>query len=281
MSGKTKGILLMLISTLSYSIMSILVKLTASRIGIYQQMFFRNLFGIIIVFFTISKSEKFDVKEIKKNWKGLLLRSILGTIALYFSFKADSVGIQGTISALKRINPLFVVLFSKLFLKDKVPKNYLPAILLACSGIFLIMNNYSLGSIESLLAAIGCALFSGAAYTVLSYFKGKINSDYIVFCFSLTTSIIFFPIMIATYVSPTLLEWCGLFGIGIFATIGQITMSRSYQCAKAGIVSFWDNWGVLFSMILGLIILQETYNVWMIIGTILIVTSSIIISIKK
>ena len=45
---KTKAIYLMLISSLSFSIMQVFVKLSSEEVGTFEQTFFRNLVSLII-----------------------------------------------------------------------------------------------------------------------------------------------------------------------------------------------------------------------------------------
>ena len=57
MDRKTKAIIYMILSSLSFSVMSLVVKMSSLSTGLMQQVFFRNLLGLIISYFIIKKEK--------------------------------------------------------------------------------------------------------------------------------------------------------------------------------------------------------------------------------
>lgn len=84
MSDRNKGILLMLLSSMGFSLMAMFVKL-AGDISAIQKTLIRNGVSMIIAFgFVMCYKERLFGK--KENQKYLLLRSTLGAIGVILNF---------------------------------------------------------------------------------------------------------------------------------------------------------------------------------------------------
>lgn len=274
--NKKKGIFLMLLSTFSFSCMSICVKLTANEVTINQQMFFRNLISLIIMFPYIGKTSN-QIKEIKNNIVSLCLRSVFGICAVYTLFKATSIGLQGIVSAINKLSPLFVIMLSSMVMKEKVTGRIYLAIIISIIGIVFILPDFTLNDIKAILFALLSAFFNGCAYTVLGYLKGKVSPKLVVLFFSAFTCLFFLPTIIKTNIIFSFETIAGIIGIGVFAAIGQICVTMSYQVASVSDVALYENWGTFFSIILSYLIFREQYNLRMLIGTIFLVLSSVLV----
>ena len=57
-SQRSKGVLLALLSTLSFSFMMIFAALNSAEISIWEQTFFRNLIGIFVAGFILKKNRQ-------------------------------------------------------------------------------------------------------------------------------------------------------------------------------------------------------------------------------
>ena len=64
---KTKAIFLMLVSSLSFSVMQIFVKLSSEEVGTFEQTFFRNLVSLIIAAVMVRQEKLRVFQEIKKG----------------------------------------------------------------------------------------------------------------------------------------------------------------------------------------------------------------------
>ena len=64
---KTKAIYLMLISSLSFSIMQVFVKLSSEEVGTFEQTFFRNLVSLIIAAVMVRREKLQIFQEIKQG----------------------------------------------------------------------------------------------------------------------------------------------------------------------------------------------------------------------
>ncbi len=278
MDNHLKAIILMLLAQFSFSIMDLFIKIAVKRIGVFETVFFRGLFTMVIVLVIILFSR---ISIWGKNKKLLILRGVFGFLGLicyvfgiYYLKLANAV-------LLNRSSPIFVVIFSAILLKEKITKKQLLALFLAFFGVInIIKPGIEINFIAGIVGLIS-ALFSGLAYIVvkkLSYY----NSPYtIVFYFTLVTTLMTSPILPLNFVIPTKNLLLVLMVIGISSTLAQVLMTYSYKKGDAGKVSIVSYTSVLFSAIWGYVFFKEMEDTQSIIGGILIILSCILLSQKN
>lgn len=178
-----KGITMAVMSSLTFSIMNVLVKLVSTRIPSSEITFFRGLIGtiLVLIFMKVQK-----VKFSNKENKILYLRGLLGGIYMLTYFYAISKLKLGDVSILVQLSGVFVVIFSSIFLKEKLqPKTYI-FIFAIIIGTCIIINplkfsSYSQYAIFGILAAA----FSGAASITIRYLaRSGLHHNYEIMFFS-------------------------------------------------------------------------------------------------
>lgn len=117
---KTKAIFLMLVSSLSFSVMQIFVKLSSEEVGTFEQTFFRNLVSLIIAAVMVRQEKLRVFQEIKKGGWALWGRSFFGFLGVVLFFYAAGNARQADVAMLNRAAPVFVTLFAGLFLKENI-----------------------------------------------------------------------------------------------------------------------------------------------------------------
>ena len=116
---KTQAIILMLTSSLAFSIMQVFVKISAAQVGTLEQTFFRNLISLLIVML-ISRHRKINtMQEIKNSGWSIWGRSFFGFIGIILLFYATGNARQADVALLNRTSPIFVTIFAGLFLKER------------------------------------------------------------------------------------------------------------------------------------------------------------------
>jgi drug/metabolite transporter (DMT)-like permease len=280
MSDKLKGILYMLLASLAFSTMSAFVKITGSEIPAYEKVFFRSFISVMVLAVLVKRNKlKFFGK--RKHQKALLFRSLLGTTAMIMFFYGIPHVHLADGAMIGKLNPFFVTLFAFLFLKEKLSKIQIPALILAFGAAALIIKPK--WDIEMLpyLALLGGAAFSAGGHTMLRALKGKEAPATIIFYFSLITTIILLPITILNFKMPQGIEWIYLLGIGIMAVIGQLGLTYAYRCWLAAEISIYSYSGILFAGILGFFIFDEVPDWMSILGGLIIVGVSLLVYLYK
>lgn len=272
LSNRTKGIIFIIASAFGFAMMSAFVKL-AGDLPSFQKTFFRNLVSCIIAaIFIIKNKESFFGKQ--DSQKILILRSIFGTIGIVLNFYAIDKLVLSDANMLNKLSPFFVIIFSALFLKERINVKQGIAIVIAFIGaLFIIKPTFNLDVIPSLLGILG-AICAAAAYTCLRVLGGKEKHYTVVFYFSLFSTVTIFPFMITVYKSMTMAQLIYLILAGVFASIGQFGVTLAYKYAPSKEISIFDYSNIIFSAIISFIIFGTFPDYLSILGYIIIFSAS-------
>lgn len=264
MNKKIESIIFMLLSALSFSIMGVMVK-QVSNLPLVESVFFRNLISAFIAVFICFKN-KIPIVRKGQNTILLVARSLLGlTGVMGYFFSIRNLPLADA-AILNKMSPFFVLIFSYLFLKERINKLQVFAVFLAFIGIaFVIRPEFNYSVLPSVIG-LGAAVFAGLAYTVVRQLSYTEHPSIIVLYFSAISVIGTLPLLIVNYVSPSLNELIYLVLTGVFAAAGQYALTYSYKMAKASEVSIYSYATVIFSALIGYFLWQEKLSMLSIIG---------------
>ena len=280
MDNKKKGIIYMIIASISFAIMAVMVKLSGGGIPIYQQLFFRNFLMIIFASSILIKTKQ-SIKINKNDRVVLFLRCSLGLAGMFCVFYANNHLYLANAQILQKLNPLFITIFAAFILNEKLTFKKIITVMLGFIGALIIINPSNSFDLKPSIIGVLSALFGGLAYMMVRLLKGRVNGMVIIFYFSLLSFIVTFPLMISVYKRPTILEWIYLLSIGVFAAIGQYFITKAYHNAPASEITIFDYSGVIISPVFGLLIFSEAISLRMIIGMLIIIISGYITSKKN
>ena len=265
MNERNQAVVLMLLSALSFSLMQAVVKLSATSIGTMEQVFCRNLISMAISFVLLRRSH-LPLLGSRNHQPALLARSFFGFIGVVMLFSATAGARQADIAVLNRTSPIWV----SLFLRERISKVQIPVILLCLAGAVAAMRPSFDSNTLPLVLALLTAVSSGLAYTMIAFCRGQVAPMTVIFHFSLFSTIAAGLLMIPSFVVPTPRDLMMLVLIGIFGAGGQIGLTYAYQKAPAAEVSIYDYSGIIFSAILGYVLLGESLSLSTVVGAALI-----------
>ena len=273
-SNRRQATALMLVSTTSFCLMSMVVKLSATTVGTLQQVFFRNLVSLIAVGVVIWKRNLPFLGE-KQYQPALFARSFFGFVGVIMLFYATANARQADIAILSRTSPIWTTVFAALILKEKISNVQVPVIALCLAGTVVAMRPSFDSNILPLLLAAATAVSSGLAYTMIAFCKGKVHPLTVIFHFSLFSTVAGLFLMLPTFTMPTFRDVIMLILIGVFAAGGQIGLTFAYQKAPASEVSIYDYVGIVVSMLIGNLVFGEPLAASSILGGVLITSSAL------
>ncbi len=279
MDNKGKAITFMTLSSLSFAFMAVMVRFSGD-LPVVEKMFFRNLVSLIIAFMGVRQLNQ-PIFGNKENRKWLLLRSTFGLIGvgLYF-FSIDHMNLADS-SILNKLSPFFVTLLAAIFLKEKIRKIQVPALIIVFSATMLIIKPQWDLSIIPALAGLGGALCAGSAYTLLRFLGNRENPAITVFFFSTFSVLILIPLLAINFVMPSWEQLAFLILIGVFAAGGQFGLTYSYKYGQAAEVSIYSYLNVVFSALMGFVFWGEVSDIWTIIGGVTIIAVAVILFYTK
>lgn len=281
LTDKQKGILYIILSAFCFSIMNLFIKMSGDLPTI-QKSFFRNLIAVFVALFMMRK-QKIPFLCAGKYYPLLTLRSTVGLLGILGNFYALSRLNLADASMLNKLSPFFVILFSYLFLHEKINRFQGLCVILAFIGsLFIIKPGFTFAEPLAPLLGVMGGLCAGGAYTAVRALSVRgLKGTYIVFFFSLFSCIVTLPYLIFAYspMSGTQLGCLLLAGLG--ASGGQIGITSAYAHAPAGEISIYDYTIIIFSGIWSLLLFSDMPDWLSILGYIIIFTASLAMFIRN
>lgn len=273
LSNRRKGIIFIIMSAFGFAMMSAFIKLSGD-LPSFQKTFFRNSISVIVALTLIVKNKGSFFGK-KDNQKLLILRSTFGTIGILLNYYAIDRLVLSDANMLNKLSPFFVIIFSAIFLKEKIKPNQFFALAVAFLGaLFIIKPSFSFEMIPALAGTLG-GISAAAAYTCVRSLGGKEKPDTIVFYFSLFSSIVTLPLMIISYKPMSIIQFTYLILAGIFASLGQFGITFAYKFAPGKEISIFDYTNIIFSAIISLCLFGVLPDYLSVIGYLIIFGSSL------
>jgi len=267
MENNRKGILLILISTFFLALIGVVVKWTP-EIPAFEKVFARNFIGAIIMFLIIKKKKI----PLKLNHTPLMIyRSVNGTIGVLLQYLAISLLPLSTAVILTSLKAFFVLFLACIFLKEKIRRKSVLAILIAMCGAILVVKPTSGASLFPSLLGISSAFFSASTAILLRRLKEYNPPEINVFYFLIFSVILISPLVITNFVMPSLSQLVKLIVIGIFGVIIQITMTTAYKYAEASKLAIYIYLNIVMSSIIAIFMFDEIPDILSICGGSLII----------
>ncbi len=260
----------MVFSALAFACMQIIIALTADTIPLFEQLVFRNAIASIIAAYFVVKN-KLPLFGKPENRKRLIFRSMFGFLGMITTFYANANANQGDVAIITKMTPFVTIIGVALLLNEKIKPYQIISVIIAFIGAGIVSGAQFDSAFFPLMVAAASTLFGGIAYSFVSSLRGKEPPWVIVFFFSMFSTILCLPMLFFDFVIPSPVDFLLLLGIGAFAAVGQILLTKSYSCAKAGDVSVFNYFGIIFSMILGYIILGQEVPASSMLGGLLVI----------
>ena len=254
----------------------------------------RFLFAFLsIVIFSIVR--RVPLRLNKKETMTILFISIFYPI-LFFS--TQIIGLDKTTvteaGIIQATVPAVTVLFAGLILKERVNKIQIGGILLSMIGVVFLQimgsnGNYEFHLFGNLL--IIASVFATAIWQVLSKRTSKTVKPVQIVIYVITIGFLFFNTLyfinggtVGEYVSSLgTLQYLGsILFLGVLSTFGTALLSI-YAISKLPViqVSVFNNVATLITILSGILILNEPFHFYHIIGAIIIISGVLIVNLKK
>ncbi len=238
--------------------------------------FFRGFFGLLFIPLIAWQNGQ---KIFSGTHVGLLtLRGVFGSIALYLYFLSIEGLTLGDGQILGQLSAFFMCILAPVFLKEKMPRQVIPALSLIALGAMVVMQvwNFASFNVYALYGALGGLSCAGAYMTISMLGERGFKSDTeIVFYFQLWSLITGLLLMMKEdFLMPHGIQWFWALAIGLTALIAQMLMTWAFQHIHSIIVSFIMFSQILFHIIMGRIFWGETMTLWSWIGGAFIVAGS-------
>ena len=266
-----------------FSLMTLCVKNIDNRIPIYELVLFRSLLSLIITLFIIKLK---NINPWGHNKKLLILRGVLGTLALVCIFYAIRNMPLSISTVIQYTYPIFISIFAGLFINEKIARNLVFALIIGWIGILVILNpnqlsetNIEIENIWILIAFLG-SICTALAYITVKKLAFTEDVYVIIGYFPLVSLITLLPIVLINWVAPNWNELIWIIGIGLFTQLGQTFLTIGLKNLPASEASTINYLQVFFGSIWGIIFFNEIININFLLGASLVLLGTIISTTK-
>lgn len=269
-----RGAFFIVASEFSFAVSAAIIKQVSISLPNESIVFFRNLFGLLILAPLLLRSEP---KILHTDVLPLhIARSGFGIGAMYCFFYALAHISLGDTMLIKSTIPLIIPFVCLIWLKESISSRVSVAGILGFIGVFLILEpngDTNWASIVALASSIMAAL----AFVTVRKLSATEPPLRIVAYFGIFGLSISSVPLVWAWQTPTIVEYMMLLGIGLTTTIGQLLLTRGYQNAPASSVGIFTYTSVPFGTFLGWLFFEEILDINSLFGAILIVLAGLII----
>ena len=267
-----------------FSLMTVCVKKIDNRIPIYELVFFRSLLSLLITSLIINKR---NINPWGENKPLLILRGLLGTIALICIFYAIRNMPLNISTVIQYTYPIFISIFAGILLNERITKNIFLAVITGWLGILIILSPSQLSNLNVELNNLTIAIaFLGSISTSLAYITVKklsLTEDIFIIIkyFPLISIITLSPVVFINWVTPNISDLVWIIGIGIFTQAGQTFLTIGLKILPATEAASINYFQVFFGSLWGIFFFSEIININFLIGSLLVLLGTIISTSKK
>lgn len=247
--------LFVILAGFMFACMGACIKLLSGELSNEVIVFFRNLFGLLVLIPVLFKYGLDNLKTGKIQFH--LLRSLAGLAAMYtFFYGIRHIPLAESV-LLSYTTPLFAPLIAYFWLKEKLTARLISIILVGFVGVVLIIQPDVDHLTLAALIALSSGFFAALAMATIRRMSDTEPTTRIVFYYGvICTSGSAIPLIFVD-VWPDLSQFIILVLIGLFATAGQMSLTRGYGKASVAEVGPFMFSAVVFSTVLALVFWNE------------------------
>ncbi len=281
----------MLLASFFFAVMGAFAKMASDSMSSLEVVFFRNVFGVALVGYAVLRR---PMKHAGGKPFLLFFRGFMGFVALLAFFYNIAHIPLGDAMTFSKTSPIFTAIFAWFFLQEKMPKIGWIAVFVGFIGIVFITKPSGLMFSKTDLLGIFSGVGAALAYTSVRELKKYYDTRAIVLSFMTVGTLgpllllwvspyVDAPeldFMLGEFVMPSGIVWLYVIGMGLFATLAQLYMTKAYGESQAGIVGAVSYTNIVFAIGVGLLLGDALPDFITLFGIILIIISGILV-VKK
>lgn len=279
LSPVARGITLMCLSTVAFSIMHALVRFVSDVLPPFQIAFFRNVFGLAFLLPLLMRS-RFAVLR-TRHLHLHAARGVINIAAMLMFFTALSIAPLAKVTALSFTAPIFMAVLAVVFLGERFRIYRWLAILTGFAGMLIILRpGFVALDLGGVLVSVSALLWAVAMILI------KILSRHD----SSLTIVAYMGIFLGVFsVIPALWVWQPfdlptlgwLVMIGLFGTIAQMALSQALKETDPTALMPFDFLKLIWTALIGMWFFAEIPDVYTWIGAAVIFGAGLFIAMRE
>ncbi|WMN11886.1 DMT family transporter [Marivirga salinae] len=247
----------MLISVLSFCVMTIGIKEISDNVNSFQIIFFRSLIGLLTIFIFFKNKLSRPTFSIIK---GHLFRNIFHLIGQYGYIVGIIYLSLAEVTAIEFSVPIWILIIASVFLKEEMTKSKVMSIILGFIGVLIIIRpGFGIINTNSIIV-----LLSAISYAIAHASTKKLTKKYkpldIVFIMCLIQIPISFGLTITEISLPNIRDFSFLLIVGISAITAHFTLAKAMMDDDISSIISIDYFRLPILILLGILLYNENFN---------------------
>lgn len=262
---------MMIIASICFALMAVIVKYLGN-LQLMEITLFRNIPSMIIIPIILRKK---NIPLFGNNKLVLSMRGFFGMIGMVGMFYTYTIMLLADAVTIQKLAPFFIVIFSGIFLKEKIYFRQIPIFLLAFLGGLLIIRPGFRIDLFPAIIGLFAAISMAAAHVTLRYLRLSDHYLVIINYFAYISGVASLIILLfqRNLIIPSLPDFLVLIFLGIVGLFSQITLTKAYQLTPASLVSLYSYLEIIFTIIFSILFFKEIPNILSIGGASFIIIS--------
>lgn len=284
------GIGLKIASVFVFVAMSAMIK-AAEDVPPGELVFFRSFFALVpIAVFLLWRGEFIEgfktARPMGHVWRGLV--GMTGMALMFYGLTRLPLPEAITINY---ATPLFIVIFSAVFLGEKVRFYRWSAVLIGLLGVLVVLwprltvfGNSAESTPEQAwgaVAAFTACIVAAVAMLMVRTLVRTERSSTIVIYFSLCCTVMSLLTLPFGWVWPTPTQWVLLVSAGVAGGIAQILLTESYRHAELSIIAPFEYSSLILAIAMGFMLFGDMPTIQTLVGGLIVIFAGIFIIIRE
>jgi drug/metabolite transporter (DMT)-like permease len=267
-----RGALLMVVSALLFASMAAMVSLAARELGNAPLVFVRHFLMLVFLLPWLMRQGPRALRT--QALAGHLARGLAGVAAVACYFYAIARLRLADAVLLNQSLPLFIPIVERAWLGERVPRRLWGVLLLGFAGLLLILRPGTGVFEPAALVGLASAALASFAQVGIRRLTRTEPVTRIIFYYGLVASVVALPPALFWWTAPSPRTWVILLLIGVFATLGQFTLTRAYVHAPAARIGPFLYAGPVFAGLLDWLIWDRLPDALFVAGALLVIAAA-------
>lgn len=260
-----------------FAVMNVFAKKLSDHLNVVEIAFYRNFFALLPMLFMIYAMGRKDILTIRSNPRGIVIRSVGGTISLTLTFAAFAAMPMADTTAFLFTSSLIIPVLGYFFLGESVGKYRWGAVLIGFMGVIVMLKPTGAVNLHGVLLALSAASMHGILQIVLRALGKTEKPETVTFYLVFVGSAITLIPMPLVFTMPMWAEIPYIIGLGLTGVAAQLLLSTAYKYAQVSIVTVFNYSGIIWATLFGWMVWGDWPDETIFIGGAIIISSNVFI----
>jgi drug/metabolite transporter (DMT)-like permease len=259
----------MVASALLFASMAATVRVASRELPNAPIVFFRHFIMLAFLLPWLWRQGREALRT--EDFPGHLVRGLAGVSAVACYFYAIARLRLADAVLLNQSMPLFIPLVERAWLGERIPRRLWGVLALGFAGLLLILRPGTGVFEPAALFGLASAVLASIAQVGIRRLTRTEPVTRIVFYFGLVASVVALAPAVHWWKDPSPFTWAVLLLMGVFATLGQLTLTRAYLHAPAASVGPFLYVGPVFAGLIDWVVWGRLPDALFVLGALIVI----------